>query len=269
MTDSPLVERVSFRDSDHTYYLDGKRIPSVTALTGNLSKDGLVWWSAKVGAEAMRERAQQVDPAQFADLHHVGDRWDALIEELYQLARYAHNNRKRTAAKKGNAVHDAIQAYHTDFFTAEPPTEPAALASWTAFIEWWASAGLTCIATERKIVDPEGRYSGRLDMLCEDAAGDLYVCDTKTSGGVYDGHVYQNALYAGAIEAELERPVAGTCILWLPEGAEKLIVVDRDREEWREDYRIASALIDLHSHRAALSKWLREIKETHGPKEES
>jgi len=264
----PLVERVTFRDSDHTYKLDGKKIPSVTTLLGNLSKPALPWWAAKMGAEAVRDRILDLDLAVVEDWK-PGDQ-AAFADEAYHLAQRAHMRKATDAAAKGSIVHNAIEQFHTNFFDAEAPADdPRALAAWDAFIAWWALAGLTCVSTERIIVDPDGRYSGRLDMLCEDSSSLWYVCDIKTSNGIYPEMILQNAGYAAALEAETGREVAGTKVLWLPEGAEKLTVVERDRDEWKLDYTIFEALIPIHAHRKALDKWLREVKSTHGPKQET
>lgn len=263
--ETPLVERVSFRDSDHTYYLDGKRIPSVTTLLGNLSKPGLIYWAANIGADAVAERVRNLTPGDLAQLEmaHEDSAWlDPLANELHRLAKRAHIDRKNNAAAKGNQVHDAIDRFQTDYFNAEPPDEPNALASYEAFLRWWKESDFSYIDGERKIVDAQGRYSGRLDLLCENDNG-LFVCDVKTSAGVYPEHVLQNAGYAAAIESELEREVAGTIVLWIPEGAAKLIAIERDREEWQRDFRIFESLIALHAHRKALDKWLTDIKKTH------
>jgi hypothetical protein len=260
-TEQRLVERVTFRDSDHTYKLDGKKIPSVTTLLGNLSKPALPWWAAKMGAEAAVDFLdRRFDDEGMAFIgHHERD-------EVFNLVQRAHMRKATDAAAKGSVVHNAIEQFHTNFFTAEPPEDdPRALAAWNSFLEWWATAGLTCVSTERIIVDPDGRYSGRLDLLCEDAHSNWYVCDVKTSNGIYPEMILQNAGYASAIEGETGREVAGTKVLWLPEGAEKLTVVERDREEWQLDYTIFEALIPIHAHRKALDKWLRGVKAEHGP----
>lgn len=269
MPPNRLVERVSFRDSDHTYHLAGKKIPSVTTLLANLSKPGLVYWSANMGAAAAADHIRLVGE-QGNRINTIDGFWQ-LADEVHDIAKRAHTIRKNTAAAKGNIVHAAIEQYHADFFNATPPDRqdaPEAYAAWTAFIEWWKGAGLTLVSSERKIVDPDQRYAGRLDLLCEDGDERLFVCDVKTSGGIYPEHVLQNAAYAAAVEDELEREVSGTRVLWLPEGAEKLIVVERDEMEWRRDFEIFESLITLHAHRKGLDDWLKEVRDEHGPKKE-
>ncbi len=312
-----LVDRVRYRDSDHSYRLahacracpdtpgrePGARpgtdrkcaackglgetytpVPSVTTILGNLSKAALVWWSAKEGAQAFLnwfdEHAYHKPLEPWNGRHMNIDEGDAA--HLYELIRTAHNERKTKAADKGSEVHAAIDAWKQDVLTAEPPTNPVALASWNAYVDWWAGAGFSCLATERVVVDPAGRYAGRLDLLLEESPTHpanlargvdeelpLYVADIKTSGGVYPEHLYQNAAYAMAIEEELGREVAGTKVLWLPEGATQTIVVDRDRSEWLSDFMVFEALLPLHDHRRNLDRMLRAVKTTHGPKDET
>ena len=261
MTTAAAVERLSFRDTDHTYYLDGKRVPSVTTILGNMSKV-LHFWSVRVGAEAMVEYLNTL-----VTETDGFDSWGRItagnIETADTLVRTTHTKRKEKAATKGSVVHDAIQAYHEDYYSAEAPEDPAAAAAWHAFVSWWADSGLTCVSVERKIVGTtfsDKTYAGRLDLLAQDANGLLYVCDAKTSNGIYDTHIVQNAAYAHAIEQETGQQVAGTKVLWLPEHLDKMIVVERDRTEWQDDYAIIfEPLVDLHHRRKALSSWTKEI----------
>jgi hypothetical protein len=266
MTPESLVERVSFRDVDHSYHLDGKRIPSVTTILGNLSKPGLPSWAARVGAEAVRDLILDLDLSVVEDWNETS--LEQFAAEAYDLARSSHNRIKNRAGAKGSIVHDAVQRYHEDFFTAEPPdaeAEPHAAAAWEAFIAWWSTSGLACVSTERKIVSADGTYAGRLDMLCEDEDGYLYVCDIKTSNGIHPEHVYQNAGYAKAISDELERNVEGTKVIWLPAGCTKATIIERDRHEWRDDYEVFEACLRIHRSRKVLDRWLLSIKEEHGP----
>lgn len=259
-----LVNRVSFRDSDHTYTLEGKRIPSVTGILDNLSKPALPWWAAKVGAQAVVEHLEsQMHPVEYYGGNTVVTRSD--LPDIFNIVQRAHIDIRNKAGKKGSAVHAAIDAFHTDFFTAEPPTEPDELAAWTAFLEWWNTSGLTALEVERKIVDPLGRYAGRLDLVAQDENSDIYICDVKTSNSVYTGAILQNAAYAHAYESEGEHLVSGTKVLWLPAGCTQLTVVERDRVEWLFDYQIFDSLITLHGYRKGMDAFMKTVNETHKP----
>lgn len=259
------VQRVSFRDSDHSYFLDGKRVPSVTTILGNLSKPGLHFWSANKGAEAVKDFVASLPTAEIDGQHVVVVEQRHLAEVLYTLAKTSHQKHAQKAAAKGSIAHDAIQQYHESFFEAEPPDEyehPLAYAAFDAFVEWWSISGLTCISTERKIVsnnDDELQFAGRLDMLCEDEAGGLYVCDVKTSNNLYLSHILQNAAYAQAISVELERPVVGTKVIWLPASRDYATVIERDEEEWKFDYSVFSMLHGVHAYRKGMKAWLDEV----------
>ena len=265
MTKTKLVERVSFRDSDHTYHLNGKRIPSVTGILGNLSKPALVFWSANMAADAVRDWFNA--NALAAGVDRIGGRFVELdegsIEDVCYLAKRAHVDVKNRAAKKGSAVHNAIEQFHANFYEATPPVEPDELAAWTAFIEWWSTAGLTAVAVEQKVVDPDGRYAGRFDLLAMDEDEQLYVCDVKTSNGVYTESAMQNAAYAHALESENVHTVAGTKVLWLPAGATKITVVERDREEWLLDYAAFDALVTVHAYRKGMDAFHKDINDAH------
>lgn len=254
------VERLSFRDSDHTYYLEGKHIPSVTTILGNLSKPGLVWWSAKVGAEAVKEWWEEHALINLVERLKVAQVDEEDIETLYNLARYQHSKKLQKAATKGSLVHNAVEQFHEDFFNAERPTDERAAIAFDAFVEWWSEHGFTMVSTERKIVGRNNDYAGRMDLLCRSEDGDLYVCDMKTSNGIYLESIVQNAAYADAVEAEMGEPIVGTKVLWLPEHLDKMIVVERDREEWQLDFKMCfEPLLQLHKYRVGMNAWTTEI----------
>ncbi len=277
MEATKLVERVSFRDSDHTYHLEGKRIPSVTGILGNLSKPALPWWAAKTGAEAIVELlTDRVQQWPQGDSEHMASGAFVAVEEfptVFDTVQRAHINIRNKAGAKGTTVHGAIEQFHNEFFTMEPPDDPIQRQAFDAFTAWWAEAGLSVVETERKIVDPGGRYAGRLDLVARDADGGLHICDVKTSNGVYVEAVMQNAAYAAAYEAEGAvdgtdenlNQIVGTKVLWLPEGCTKLTVIERDREEWLLDYSIFDSLIDVHRYRVGMDAWMKEVNAANKP----
>jgi hypothetical protein len=137
----------------------------------------------------------------------------------------------------------------------------SALTAWNAFVDWWAEAGLTALLIEHKIVDVDGRYAGRFDLLAQDDDGDKYLCDIKTSNSVHMTSAMQNAAYAHALESEGEHTIAGTKVLWLPEGSEKMWIVERNRDEWLRDYAMFYKLLDLHIYRKEMDKFHKEIND--------
>lgn len=261
MTVSPTTPlHITFDPDNHQYRYKARKIPSVTGITGNLSKDALTYWAANQGAEAFQ---RQVDEWLAFDGTVILD--DARVDELYSLIRNAHREVKNTAAAKGNAIHAAIEQYHTDFFTAERPDDPEQAAAWDAFIAWWRESPYSCVATEVMVNGFDGEYSGRFDLLIEnDITNDFYVVDIKTGNGTYEDHLAQLAGYAAALEHD-GYLIAGTKIVWLPSGCTRAVIVERNHAEWRSDWEAFEHLLRVHQWRKPTAKFMQQICKLYHP----
>lgn len=144
----------------------GKRVPSVTTITGRFKDSGgLIHWAWKQGADGI-----PLDEA------------------------------RNKAADIGSCVHDAVEAFLHDGPPAphlgRAPDPVKAHAAFDAFREWWGDAQLQILATEVPLVSEEHGFGGTLDAMAVDRKGRLVVLDWKTSNAVYIDMIVQLAAYA-------------------------------------------------------------------------
>ncbi len=165
------------------YWLDGKRLPSVTTVLGK-RKDpgGLLFWANKAGLEG-----KTLDEA------------------------------RQGAPEAGTLAHDAIEAYihGIDFFRdseiprlVEENTTPEvegekivrmARDGFENFLEWWVQTGITVTETEMQLVSKEHRFGGTPDALGK-FRDDYVLLDWKVSKGLYGDYLLQLAAYMTLIE---------------------------------------------------------------------
>jgi hypothetical protein len=145
---------------------DGKRVPSVSTITGRFKESGgLVHWAWQLGIDGIDYRAA-----------------------------------RDKAADVGHLVHERIDAYiHGE---PEPPTPtdvtPAMLelvdGGFTTFLEWATQFGLTVLETEVPLVSERYKFGGTFDAVAV-ALGRTVLLDWKSGGGIYPETVCQVAAY--------------------------------------------------------------------------
>lgn len=191
------------------YYVDGRRVPSVTSI--------LKWWGDATG----------------------------LIKWATRIAREGGSPDDERDAKglAGTIAHDAIEAtIHGEelgpvFADAERAhgEEIAVWASNTyqAWLAWREEEGrrLDFVATELELVSRRYRFGGTVDAIAWDrtgagrvADGDLVLIDWKTSRSLSTTYVYQAAAYAIAWEERRGR--------WPRIGAAAIVRLDRETGRW-------------------------------------
>jgi hypothetical protein len=184
------------------YWLEGKRLPSVTTILGRYKDSGaLIKWAYRQGREHELLVAQG-KPAP-RDLYDK----DATTAQ---------------AALAGTIAHDMIETFilgehpvsNVDVVAVEvalkygsgtadgPATEVLARArnSFTQFIEWWENTRLTVTHTELGLMSKTHRFGGTLDAVGKDSKGRVVLIDWKTSNAVYGDYLYQLAAYAILLE---------------------------------------------------------------------
>jgi hypothetical protein len=191
VTKQPGLE---YRDSNHSYWLDGKRILGVTTICGVLEKPALVPWVGKMAAEFLLGTRDPFHPDQWLN----PPAWEAgqayTTEQIAELATTAgrwHADTKRKAADFGTAAHDWIEAYIYGEKRPEPEA-PEVKASCAAFVEWIARHHVEFVEVEWSVTD--GKVGGKLDALAL-VDGVLRVLDHKTGKGIYMESVIQVGKY--------------------------------------------------------------------------
>ena len=163
------------------YYMDGKRIPSVTTVISNCKIGGiepLLSWANRMGMEGKHHRQES-----------------------------------SKAADAGTCAHDMIEAWIRGYEFDPQPYEYEALdtakPAFDGFLKWTKQTNLQMGETEVSLVSERHKYGGTLDsMMMGD--GELALGDWKTSGGIYPDYLIQLAAYKQLWEENFpDRPVTG------------------------------------------------------------
>lgn len=180
------------------YWLDGKRLPSVTTILGRYKESGsLIKWAYRQGREH-ELLVSQGKPAP-RDLYDK----DATTAQAALAGTIAHDMIEsfilgKSSEKDAGVVAAEVGLKHGAGREDGPPTEVLQRAqnSFTQFVEWWGNTRLTVTHTELGLMSKEHRYGGTLDAVGRDAKGRVVLIDWKTSNAVYGDYLYQLAAYA-------------------------------------------------------------------------
>lgn len=263
MTTIPRPDGFHCDHDKHRYTLNGKRLPSVTTITGVLDKSGgLVPWASKQCGDYTWTALTGAEPGEWPAL--IGS-VEVNVDGLHTIlakARDHHRSVKQKAGKKGTNVHDACEAWLTgNPWDITAPTDPEEAAAWTAFTAWWRDTGgvrFDVVATEVTVLGPAAAYAGRFDLLLRDKqTGHLTLGDFKTSKGIYSEAFMQTAAYAMALGENHDTQVVGTMIIHLPKTGEPAREICRSLSEWYSDYRAFEHCLGLYRAKSDMEKTLR------------
>lgn len=174
------------------YKKDGKRLPSVTTITGQLDKPALVYWAANCACDCILEEADDIAYWTWQDdPGHCKEQFCRIIE-------YARKNFRKVSAKAldtGSAVHAAIELY---LKTGQEPQAPSdeVLSAFIAFLEWKDEVQMETLKTEHSLY--ADRYAGTCDLICNltlNGKTAKYIVDFKAAKGIYPEYAYQIAAY--------------------------------------------------------------------------
>ena len=177
----------------------GRRVfeRSVTQITGQLNKPGLVWWAASCAAE---HAAAQVESGRLA----------VDVEE----ARKAHLAVSARAMKIGTVVHAAAE--QGAICCDDPALLTPAEHCFRLLKDWRSSRGLEVISTERAVCNHILDYAGTLDFLARGKDGRLILGDYKTGKDCYTEYRMQMGGYSLAIQAMGEAAPDEAIVILLP-----------------------------------------------------
>ena len=169
------VDGLTFNGSDHRYELDGKWIPGVTTITGNMSKPYLVPWAAKMVMEKAKELIKPNTPYTEKEL-----------AALLLTAKQAPDKRKTGAADKGKLAHGWIEGYiKGENLIDAKPTDPDVCASVDSFLAWERENKPRWIQSELLVCSRKYEYAGTLDAVAE-IAGRVGIVDFKSGKSIPD-----------------------------------------------------------------------------------
>jgi len=170
-----------FTPGNHSYTLDGRRVPSVTAIVnGGVPKPALIGWAAKTVAEAVADMPSAVDA-----LRDLGR--EPMVRALSSLPDEARNRK----ADRGTSVHTlAVEVVHGRPLADVPDAVRAHVEGYAA---WLDRFDLQPVLTERMCGNRTDWYAGRFDLIGE-VGITRWGLDVKT-GGVWGETALQLAAY--------------------------------------------------------------------------
>ena len=211
------------------YWLNGKRLPSVTTILGRFKDSGaLIKWAYGVGREhggmqaqnEIIEKGRMLDAAGAYDdgaAYHalsdvLGEDW--LTRPLPDVPADQYAVTKK-AADAGTIAHDAIEQHvlskgsvkHVELVFEGAKVNGAtqdvldrARNAYEQFKVWLANTGIEITHTELSLVSEKHRFGGTLDGVGKDNSGNVVLIDWKTSNAVYADYLVQLAAYALLLE---------------------------------------------------------------------
>jgi hypothetical protein len=173
--------RRQYRDAD------GKRLPGVTTVLGELAKPALIGWAATTAAEATAEACSNGIPP----------------DEAKKIGRAAVFQRRDKAADLGTRAHALVEAHFAgeDILGIDISDDDNAKAFVCArrAIEHIERTCDRVVLSETAYTSPLG-FGGTLDLVVE-RGGKLLIADLKTGKGVHDEVIPQLAAYRFMLQA--------------------------------------------------------------------
>lgn len=189
MTTTPRLVRKN-HGKNHSYWLDGRKVPGVTTVLNSLPKN-LSQWAADAAA------------------NHAVEHWDELsqlpITKRLDRIRYAHRDTLSKAALRGNEIHDLGEKLVKGEPVQVPPEHRGPVEAYARFIDAW---DIQPFAVEVSVGSTQyGGFGGTLDLGATIGKRDnvTALIDLKTGKSIYESVVLQLAAYR-------------YCELWQPDG---------------------------------------------------
>ncbi len=200
-----------FRESDHAYFFDGKKMTGCTTILGVLNKPALVPWAARMAIDHIR-------------LHSTESTFEApnlLVSPItLEEAKTAYAKKRDEGAEKGTNTHSLCEGYIKECIRTNGgkplvPFNPNE-ESLEAFIEWALRNVDKFLASEEKLYSKELWVAGTADFIFE-KGGKVYVGDIKTYKKIWDRTPFYQCAGYGLMKKEMEgTEIAGYVIVNLP-----------------------------------------------------
>jgi hypothetical protein len=171
------------------YYIDKKRIPSVTTVIGSCKSDGttkaLMHWAWKLGKEGVDYRERQKSAMGSGHIAH--NMAEHFIKKLAILVNEGIEYDDALSEAEGSAK----ISIPTD---ADPSEVSKAKVAFEGFVEWMEMTKAVVVATEVSLVSRNLSVGGTLDAVLK-VNDKLYIGDWKTSNSLYADYLCQIAAY--------------------------------------------------------------------------
>lgn len=210
------MSRFQFKESNHSYTLDGKKLTGVTTIIGVLDKPALVSWSANTAVDYIKEKGEDFG---FEDESII------VKKEELENARKAWCKKRDNAGDVGTMCHAWIEEYAKSKINSteySPKYENEQVEKMVEkFIKWSEENNIKFLLSEQKLYSEKYWYAGTVDLLIE-REGKKYIADIKTAKDIYQTNFIQMAGYHIALE-ELGKvqDLAGYTVINIPKELDK------------------------------------------------
>lgn len=219
-----------FKESNHSYTLDGKRLTGVTTILGVIAKPALIGWAAKMAVEHIQQGILDTEPGKILDA----------LPKLLEEAKTAHARKRDKAGEAGTSIHKWIEMFIKGITNL--PEDPIAKAQAEQFIEWVDKNKVKFLESEKRMYSEKLWFAGTCDAVAL-IDGKKYVVDFKTMAKMWDNTpFFQTAGYQIMLEEMGETDFHGSLILLLPKGGKLQEHYDYDLETNKKGFMSALTL---------------------------
>jgi hypothetical protein len=199
--------KLVFDEGKHTYKVNDEVVYGVTSITSVISKPGLVYWAANVGAQRFTEF---VKPGLVLD--------EVIIKQIADVIRSAHVESKNKSADIGTMIHEWLEQFLKAGLEKKPlpkmPVNPEMRNAIEAFLAWTKQNKVKFLESERKVYSIKYKYAGTCDAVAT-VNGKPTIIDFKTGNSVYPEMFLQTVAYQKALEEETGKKFTHNLILRL------------------------------------------------------
>ena len=240
-----MSSRVVFSAGNHSYSLDGERVPGVTTVGKRASRpDGLIRWAARSAAEyaaAHTEELAQMGEASW--VAHVAQASDRLRDAGMKSGKQLHSIAERLV------FGDPVETSDPD--TGEPyPDDVLRMGAEVAhFMDRWDVTPDTALV-ERPVFHEVHKYAGTFDLCAVLRGGERWLIDYKTgTTGIWPETSMQLTAYSRATHVQvrdhdlLMPPINRCAALWVRPDGWELVPVKSD------DDTFSAFLHAMHVHK--------------------
>lgn len=248
------------------YTVNGKPLTGVTTALSTINKPNLLGWAARMAYEDTLEMVQS----------HIGGtsiefaikKMCEYIQGILKDKKYAHNKKSRSAMDIGTVAHNWVENWakaHMEGRDYPLPTEENVLKIIKPFMKWVkgelevspkkneydkhsiaiSPKEVKVLASEQSVFSKKYWYAGTFDLVLE-IDGKKYVCDFKTSSGIYGREYFaQCAAYRHALEEMgWGHEIAGSIIIRSgKEGEDFEVAMSHD---FAQDFKFFKAALILY-----------------------
>lgn len=241
-----IAEKFEFRESDHAYLYEGKRVTGVTSVIGVLAKPALINWAAKMSVEHIKANLS------YSRMKLLRKGYVIVKEKILLEALSAHTKKKEAAGEHGTDTHAMVEQYVKDCLIVGSAMSGSFAPEITKFVQWAQENVDHFLFAERRMFDLTNFLAGTADFAYIGKDGKKYMGDFKTSSGIYGiDYFLQCAAYRFLAESEGDSPYDGTTIVRL--GKDGSFEV-QNRYDYKTDLEAFMACLTLYRAQATFKK---------------